>query len=232
MSETETGVTTEQLVDAVRSAGEDATVGMISTHSAREEALRVSRQVIRLSANSIRATHRGEFAQAQELVNKVAGLVEDMERSLEGAPAVYYAGFVQDAQKEYAEAVSTLAFADGTPLLSPEELKIAPAPYLNGLAESVGELRRFILDSLRKDDFSACEGLLETMDEVYSVLVSVDFPEAITRGLRRNTDMVRGVLERTRADLTVALRQRRLEQRLAAFHEALGDSGAAEDDEH
>ena len=78
-----------------------------------------------------------------------------------------------------------------------------------------GELRRFILDSLRRDDFSRCEQLLDVMDEIYTILVTMDFPDAVTRGLRRNTDMVRGVLERTRGDLTVALRQRRLEEKLA-----------------
>ena len=217
--------TLEERKRKIRLIGDSATASFSETHAGRERGLRLSREIIRNSANSIRATHRGEFDLAGELVSEVAGLVDEMERSLEGAPAVYYAGFVQDAQKEYAEAAATLSFAEGTPLRGPEELKIGPAPYLNGLAESVGELRRFILDSLRKDDFSACEGLLETMDEVYSVLVSVDFPEAITRGLRRSTDMVRGVLERTRGDLTLALRQRRLEQTLAAFSESRPDSG-------
>ena len=218
--------TLEERKRKIRLIGDSARASFSDTHGGRERGLRLSREIIRNSANSIRSTHRREFDQARDLVGTVAGLVEEMERSLEGEPAVYYAGFIQDAHKEYAEAAATLAFAEGTPLPGPKELKIEPAPYLNGLAESVGELRRFILDSLRKDDCSVCEGLLETMDEVYSVLVSVDYPEAVTRGLRRSTDMVRGVLERTRGDLTLALRQRRLEQTLAAFGESRPDSGA------
>ena len=113
------------------------------------------------------------------------------------------------------EANATLAFAEGSPLPMPKDLKVGAAPYLGGLADTAGELRRFILDSLRRDDFSRCEELLDVMDEIYTILVTMDFPDAVTRGLRRNTDMVRGVLERTRGDLTVALRQRRLEEKLA-----------------
>ena len=192
-------------------------------HRSRERALRLSRDVIRNSANSIRATHRGELDRAHELLATVTGLVQEIKQALESSPAVYYAGFVEDAQKEYVEAATTLAFAEGTALPGRDELKVGPAPYLNGLAEAVGELRRFILDSLRRDDFSRCEELLGLMDEVYSILVSMDFPDAVTRGLRRNTDMVRGVLERTRADLTVALRQRRLEQKLDAARESSRD---------
>ena len=210
----------------VRRIGDAAQASFSETHGVRERALRLSREVIRTSANSIRATHRGEFDQARELLDKAAGLVREMDGSLRDHPAVYYAGFVEDGQKEYAEATATLAFAQGTSLPGPEELNVGPAPYMNGLAEAVGELRRFILDSLRRDDFSRCEELLELMDEVYAVLMSMDFPEAVTRGLRRTTDMVRGVLERTRGDLTLALRQRRLEQRLGSFHEGPGEPGA------
>ena len=201
--------------------GEIARASFTETHNVREQALGLSREVIRNSANSIRATHRGEFEQARELLNKVSSLVEEIEALLAEHPRVYYAGYVEDAHKEYAEASATLAFARGDRLPGPDELSVGPAPYLNGLAEAVGELRRFVLDSLRKDDFSQCEELLGVMDEVYTILVSMDFPEAVTKGLKRSTDAVRGVLERTRGDLTMALRQRRLEQKLAAFQETL-----------
>ena len=105
----------------------------------------------------------------------------------------------------------------------PSDLGVESRPYLNGLADTTGEIRRYILDGLRRDDFSRCEELLDVMDEVYTHLVSMDFPDAVTGGLRRRTDMVRGVLERTRGDLTLALRQRRLEARLAAMD--VGDRG-------
>ena len=201
---------------------ESAHDSFAETHRSREQGLRLSRETIRNSANSIRATHRGEFDDARRLVETVEGLVQEMDQALEGHPGVYYAGFVEDAQKEYVEARATLALAEGGQVPTPEELGVGAAPYMNGLAEAVGELRRFILDSLRRDDFSRCEELLGVMDEVYTILVSMDFPEAITRGLRRNTDMVRGVLERTRGDLTLALRQRRLEQRLERLDDAGG----------
>jgi translin len=212
----------------IRRIGDTAQDTFAARHEAREQAFKRSRDVIRYSANSIRATHRGELDEARGRLGDAKQLVQEMDRVLEGHPAVFYAGFVEDAQKEYAEASATLAFAGGTQLPGPDDLGVGPAPYLNGLAESVGELRRFILDGLRRDDFSRSEELLDLMDEVYSVLVSMDFPEAVTRGLRRSTDMVRGVLERTRGDLTVALRQQRLEQRLADLQS--GIEGVKSDD--
>ena len=209
----------------LRQAADAAHVSFAETHESREHALRISRQVVRSSANSIRATHRDEFDQARQLLRTVADLVQELDQSLQEHPSVYYAGFVEDAQKEYVEALATLAFVQGTRLAGPHELNVGAAPYLNGLAESVGEIRRFVLDSLRRDDFSRCEELLDLVDEVYTILVSVDFPEAVTRGLRRSTDMVRGTLERIRGDLTVALRQRRLERRLDTLDEGLTNQG-------
>lgn len=191
------------------------------THEVREKALALSRQIVRNSANAIRAAHRGEFNQAQVLLEEVANLVQEIDPLLQNHPKVRYAGYVEDALKEYAEASTTLAITSKTSLPGPEDLGVSAGPYLNGLAEAVGELRRFILDSLRKNDFSQCENLLYAMDEVYSVLVTMDFPEAVTNGLRRSTDMVRGTLERTRGDLTLAIRQHRLEERLSKFDQTL-----------
>jgi translin len=209
---------TEQTADEQRARLRDVAEGarsrFLSTHGAREQALRLARDMISNSANSIRATHRGDFDRARSLLDKVSTLASEIEDALEAHPNLYYAGYVEDAQKEYTEASATLALVRGTRLPGPEDLGVGPAPYLNGLAETVGELRRFILDSLRRDDFNRCEELLDIMDEIYTALVTMDFPDAVTRGLRRSTDMVRGILERTRGDLTIALRQRRLEQKL------------------
>ncbi len=209
---------TEQTADEQRARLRDVAEGarsrFLSTHGAREQALRLARDMISNSANSIRATHRGDFDRAKSLLDKVSTLASEIEDALEAHPNLYYAGYVEDAQKEYTEASATLALVRGTRLPGPEDLGVGPAPYLNGLAETVGELRRFILDSLRRDDFNRCEERLDIMDEIYTALVTMDFPDAVTRGLRRSTDMVRGILERTRGDLTIALRQRRLEQKL------------------
>ena len=189
-------------------------------HSAREEALNISRSVVRNSANGIRATHRKEFGQAHQLLSEVQKLVKDIGRFKDSYPNVYYGGYVEDALKEYVELATTLAFVEGTALPMPHELQVGSGPYLAGLADTVGELRRHILDSLRHNDFTRCEELLDAMDEIYSVLASMDFPEAVTRGLRRSTDMVRGTMERTRGDLTLSLRQRHLESKLLELQDA------------
>ena len=204
-----------QQIHRLRESADIARQSLADTDRVRERALRLSREMIRHCADSIRAIHRGEFDTASALISNASTLVEESRTLLQEHPEVYYTGYVQDALKEYVEANAVLAFIQDRPLPSPEDLQVDAPPYLGGLADTVGELRRYILDRLRRDDFSRCEETLAVMDEIYTILVTMDFPDAVTRGLRRSTDMVRGILERTRGDLTVALRQRRLEALLS-----------------
>ena len=184
-------------------------------HELREKAIRASREVVRTSANAIRAIHRNELDQARELAAAAGALVKETRETLAGHPDLYFTGYTQDAQKEYAEASAVLAFIARTELPLPAEIGVETPSYLNGLAEAASELRRYILDSLRRDDDSRAEELMRYMDDVYNVLVVMDFPDALTSGLRRTTDQLRGVLERTRGDLTMTMRQRRLERLLS-----------------
>ena len=213
-----------QQIHRLCESADTARQSLADTDRARERALRLSREMIRHCADSIRAIHRGEFDAARGLISSAAALVEESGALLNEHPEVYYTGYVQDALKEYVEANAVLAFIEDRRLPSPEELQVGAAPYLGGLADTVGELRRYILDRLRRDDFSRCEETLAVMDEIYTILVTMDFPDAVTRGLRRSTDMVRGILERTRGDLTVALRQRRLEAMLSGRENELRES--------
>lgn len=213
----------QERLDELHSIAEEARAGLASKHRAREQALRLSRQAIQSSAQCIRAIHRGQFEQAKDLLEEARTVLQQVEPTLDGHSDVYFAGFIEDSQKEYVEANTTLALVTGSKLPGPVELCVGFAPYLNGIAEAVGELRRYILDALRRDTTSRSEELLGTMDEIYTILVTMDFPDAITRGLRRSTDMVRGVLERTRGDLTMALRQRTLEKQISAFLKAQGE---------
>jgi translin len=189
--------------------------------SAREKGLRLSRDSIRFSANAIRAVHRGEYDKARELIGSSQANVEEMSRTLAQHGELSHGGFVHNAQKEYAEACITLALVSGNELPEPDDLGIHYAAYLNGLAEAAGELRRHLLDTLRDGHIERCEEILEAMDDIYSLLVTIDFHDALTGGLRRNTDMVRGVLERTRGDLTISLRQNQLAQKLEDFGDKL-----------
>jgi translin len=184
-------------------------------HQAREQALTVSRQVIRNSANAIRAVHRNDFTEAGRLISEASAKLAETLSIRADNPEIYFAGFLSDARKEFTEANITLAVISGNDIPDAAMLGVDPPAYLNGMAEVIGELRRYILDSLRRDDIGRCEELMELMDEIYGILVTVDFPEAVTAGLRHSTDAMRGVLERTRGDLTISLQQRRLEQRLA-----------------
>ena len=182
--------------------------------AAREKALRLCREAIRHSANAIRAVHRGEFDQTRSSLDTVYRLLQEAVEALAEHGGLLHGGFVHDAQKEYAEGCITLALALNDKLPEPEELGVGYAAYLHGLAEAVGEMRRYLLDTIRSGDLSRCEEILSIMDDVYGVLVSMDFPDALTHGLRRATDVTRGILEKTRGDLTLTIRQRDLERKL------------------
>ncbi len=177
-------------------------------NAAREQALSASRTIIRMSANSIRAVHRGEFEKAAAQLEEAKVVRDAAVKALEGHADVYHAGFLHDAQKEYAEARTTLALLSGGAIPSPEDLGVEYPAYLNGIAEAVGEMRRMVLDRLRAGQYDGCEEILDAMDDIYSVLVTIDFPDAMTGGLRRTTDQTRGILEKTRGDLTMAMVQR------------------------
>ena len=185
--------------------------------AARERVLPLCREAIRHCGNAIRAVHRHEFDQATELLQSACNLLSEAEQSISAYSELGYAGFVRDAQKEFAEGSITLALVTGNRLPDPDELGIGATAYLNGLGEAVGELRRYLLDSMRKGNLSQGEELLSAMDDIYNTLVTMDFPDAITGGLRHTTDMVRGVLERTRSDLTLAIGQKGLVDKLADF---------------
>ena len=190
-------------------------------HAVREQAIRLSREVIRTSANAIRAVHRNELERAKAQVDEARELVAQTKHLLADHPDLYYTGYTQDAQKEYAEAECVYSFIARTAVPAPEDIGVETAAYLNGMAEAASELRRYILDSLRRDDDSRSEELMQQMDDVYNVMLVMDFPDAMTGSLRRTTDQLRGVLERTRGDLTMTMRQRRLE-RLLAQRDATG----------
>jgi translin len=204
----------------------DAAVDRIRQHlvaksGAREAGLAAARETIRSSANAIRAIHREEFAEGERLVAEAGRSLRAAAGALAEHPDILHAGFVHDAAKEYAEARLVLALVRGESLPTPEQLDVDPVSYLHGLAESVGELRRHLLDYLRRGQVDRCEALLDAMDAIYTQLVTIDFPDAMTAGLRRATDAARAILERTRGDLTIAIRQRDLELRLASLESRL-----------
>lgn len=194
-------------------------------HQVRENALKLTRLLTRKSAHAIRAIHRDEKEIADELMDAARDIVRELKKSVEPDPEIYYSGYTQDALKEYVEARLTINMITDLPLPLPEEMGIEYATYLKGLAETIGELRRRCLDILRQGYSDDAERLLELMDEIYSLLVTLDYPDAITHGLRRQTDLVRGIIERTRADLTLSLREQRLQQALKEFENRFNGDG-------
>jgi translin len=189
--------------------------GLDDKFTARETGYHHSRRIIRLSANAIRALHRDEREEAAALMEEARGLLVQAEAALAPHPDVRYAGFLNDAAKEYAEARLTAALLSGDPLPLPADLGVEAAPYLNGLGEAVGEARRRLLDEMRAGDLAEGERLLVGMNAICDLLADLDYPDGMTGGLRRTTDVARALVERSRADLTNTVVQERLRRQLA-----------------
>lgn len=194
--------------------------------AAREEALPAARRSIRHSADAIRAVHRGEFERARELIDASRdSLLEGIEGVADHAD-VRFAGYLQDAEKEYAEANLTFSLVRGEDLPGPEALGVGDAPYLNGVAEAIGEGRRHILDLLRLGETDRAEAILEALEDMYGLLVTMDYPDAITMNLRRSTDVARSLIEKTRGDLSIAFVQRDLRDALDRHAQLLRGDGS------
>jgi len=209
-------------MDNLDSIAEKIRAEFTTKNAARDLTLARSRELIRFCSLAIRATHREEFAEAEKLLATARAAADEMKSGVAPYPDLYYTGYTQDALKELAEAYITFAVVNDRRLPAPEELGVDAAAYLNGLCEAASELRRRTLDIIRHGRTAEGERLLAAMDDVYGVLVTMDFPDAITGGLRRSTDALRAVLERTRGDLTNSLQQEKLLRELEAFERRIG----------
>lgn len=203
-----------QIVDAISDELE-------TINDLRDETLQRSRALIRSCAHSIRAIHRHELDEAESMLVRARTAAQEMVEPLSDYPDLYHTGYTQDALKELVEAHLVYALVTDGPLPGPADLFVTGPTYLKGMTEAATEMRRFALDLMRRGDVAAAEPYLATMDEIYSLLVTVDFPDAITFGLRRQTDILRSVLERTRGDLTMGLRQERLQAALARLEDRI-----------
>jgi len=190
-------------------------------NQARDKALTNARQVIRQSSQAIRAIHRMEIENANQHLAEALLLVNHLKHDLADHPDLFYTGYTQDALKEYVEATVTCALIQNQEIPLPSELDVEPDVYLNGLAEVVGELRRRCMDILRQGYSDDAERLLGLMDEIYALLITVDYPDALTNGLRRQTDFARGIVERTRGDITISIRENRLTEAMRELSKQL-----------
>jgi len=204
----------EEIANRIRSSFDART-------TARDKALAHARILTRHCAHAIRAIHRNEQESAQEKLHEAEKIVKSIQENLADYPDLYFAGYTQDALKEYAEANIVFSLLRDGNLPDPESLGLEYATYLKGLAEVSGELRRRCLDTLRQGEPEIAEELLGYMDEIYAILITMDYPDAVTGGLRRLTDIVRGINERTRGDITISIRQEQLEKSLKRLEEKL-----------
>jgi translin len=204
----------DTIIDAIRAT-------FMERNAARDLTLNRSRELIRFCSLTIRAVHREEFAEAEQLLNTARQAAAAMKANITAHPELYYTGYTQDALKELTEACCVFAIVQGKSIPTPAEIEIDEAAYLNGLAEAASELRRRALDLIRRDRVDEAERMLTAMDDIYAQLVTIDYPDALTGGLRRTTDTLRAVLERTRGDLTTTLQQEKLQKALREMESVL-----------
>ncbi|MGH2689677.1 MAG: haloacid dehalogenase [Actinomycetota bacterium] len=203
-----------ELEARLASIADDLHAVLDAKNAAREQGLVLSRRVIRLSANAIRAIHRGEREVADSLLGDARDGLEGAAAAMAEHPDIRHAGFLHDAAKEYAEGRITYALVFGLPIPHLRDLGVEAPAYLNGMGEAVGEMRRHLLDLMRRGELDRSEHLLGAMDEIYALLTSMDYPDAMTGGLRRTTDVTRSIIERTRGDLSTTIIQHELKQAL------------------
>ena len=209
-------------MDELQNAAEEIREKFDIQTAARDKALTVSRSLIRHCALAIRAVHRDDLDVMSEHLHEAKTLANTLKVDLADHPDLFHTGYTQDALKEYVEAEVTCAIIKNKPFVMPADVDVPHATYLKGLAEVVGELRRRILDELRHGYSQETERLLTHMDEIYAILVTMDYPDAITHGLRRQTDIARSIIERTRGDITFSLRGEHLEKKIKELSTQLG----------
>ena len=209
-------------MDTPETIADELRTELEAKNAARDDALTRSRILIRHCANAIRAVHRSNWDEALDRLATAQSAARELSEGVRDYPDLYHAGYTQDALKELVEAFATYALVRGESLPTPDQLSVPGSTYLNGLAEAASELRRTILNIIRHEHTNEAERLLDAMDTIYNVLMTFDFPDAVSRGLRRRVDSLRGVLERTRGDLTNSLRQQNLQAALNSLEERLG----------
>lgn len=190
-------------------------------HEAREAGLAQCRKLVQLSSKCIRHVHRHQFDEAEILLGEAKAMAESARAALLPHPGLYHAGYLPDAEKEMVEAAAVLAIVHGRPFPKPEELGATPMAYLNGMGEAASEVRRFALDEMRAGRHAEAEAILGQMEAIYEELITFDFPDSMTGGLRRTCDSLRAVIERTRSDLTATVSQHALVDELRRTREAL-----------
>ena len=208
-------------MDHLDTIADEIRVSFDAITAARDKALTQARSLTRHCAHAIRAVHREDHEKVAEELAEAQTLAKALRVDLVEYPNLYFSGYSQDALKEFAEARIVDALVNNRDLPSPKDLGLENDTYLKGLAEVVGELRRRILDILRHGHSDEVESMLQYMEDIYGILVTMDYPDAVTHGLRRLTDIARSILERTRGDITLSLRQERLEQTLREVEERI-----------
>lgn len=214
MSDNEAGQALAGIVEKIRGQ-------LTAVNQLRDETLNRSRALIRACAESIRAIHRHEWDEAEAMLAAARAAAGEMVMALADYPMLYHAGYTQDALKELVEAHLLFAVVRGAPSPQPATLHVTGPTYLRGMSEAATEMRRFVLDMMRQGQVAEAEPYLDFMDEVYTLLITVDFPDSLTDGLRRHTDVLRTVLERTRGDLTLGFRQEQMRLAMRSFEARL-----------
>jgi len=170
----------------------------------REEILKLSRSIIRDCSIAIKNIHRKEFNKFQEKLNSIKIDHQSLVKLVDKNLGVFFK-YLKTPEQEYAEAIAFYSIINKKNIPTPLELRINPLNFILGLADVIGELRRYALDNIRNSQFEDLNDILEGMDEIYTYLFTIDYPSAVTQDLRHKVDVARNIIEKTRGDISLAI---------------------------
>ena len=184
----------------------------------REVALRKAREIIKKSSGIIQTIHKCKESERDIITLKKNGI--ELKNMVQSHLDLYYSGFVENAYMEMCEAVILYSIIKNQPLPTIEELEVTSSSYLLGIGDVIGELRRIVLDSLRKGEIEKASNYLDIMEDLYLILMRFNYPNAIVN-IRRKQDIARGLLEKTRGEVAFAFRGKSLEEKIAKLEEKI-----------
>ncbi len=205
----------------LKEIGDDIYAKLSVQNKARDLLIDEMHKVLKVTREAISAVHQGELKKAKKSITNAQSMMKAAQTHLEKLSQLPVIGLVHDAEGEVAEAALFLAFNIKQNLPGPEEIGVSEVGYLQGLGDLVGELRRYAIDSLIDDNLKEAKRAFEEMEQIYATLLTFDFPRGLTPGVRRKTDIARGLIERTRADLSTAIENRRLLAGINSFQKKL-----------
>lgn len=183
---------------------------LVSLNEIRDDLMRLSRDVLKYSGRSIESFHRKQIDQTEQNLEKAENNLIELTKILETEPSFYQLGLVNVALQEYTEAKLLLDIVEKGKFSTVEELKVTEQTYLLGIADLIGELRRYTLEKLLEGEIVKAKSVYNIMKEIYGTFMQIDYGKNLVSDFRRKKDIARVLIERTLSDLLGAIQSEKI----------------------